>query len=255
MRIGQKLWSREELILAMNLYCKIPFGKLHQRNPDIIHLANLIGRTPGSLAFKLVNFASLDPSLKERGIKGAVNASKLDAEIWNEFYDNWDVLPFESEKLLAAIEHKTIEELNDVDIDQIQLVGKERLQIIKARVNQSFFRKTILASYNYTCCITGISHPELLVAGHISPWGQDEANRMNPRNGIAINALHDKAFETGYLTITSDYKIKISPLLLRKKNEHNEKYFSCYEGKDIILPTKFLPDPAFLNLHNDRLRR
>ena len=63
MKQGQVLWTREELILAINLYCKLPFGKLHQNNPEIKHLAQLIGRSNGSLAYKLVNFASLDPSL------------------------------------------------------------------------------------------------------------------------------------------------------------------------------------------------
>ena len=70
MKEGQKLWTREELILAINLYCKLPFGRLHRNNPAVIHLASLIGRTPSSVAYKLVNFASLDPSLQARGIKG-----------------------------------------------------------------------------------------------------------------------------------------------------------------------------------------
>lgn len=81
MKEGQKLWTRDELILAANLYCKLPFGRLHRLNPDVINLASLIGRTPSSVAFKLVNFASLDPSLKARGIKGASNAGKLDRMI------------------------------------------------------------------------------------------------------------------------------------------------------------------------------
>lgn len=108
MKQGQKLWSREELILAINLYCKLPFGRLHNSNPQVIRLAELIGRTPSSVAYKLVNFASLDPSLKKRGIKGASNASKLDKVIWEEFYNNWNELPYESEKLLAQFENKPI---------------------------------------------------------------------------------------------------------------------------------------------------
>ena len=108
MKTGQKLWTREELLLAINLYCKLPFGRLHSRNPDVIKLADLIGRTPNSVAYKLVNFASLDPSLQARGIKGASNASYLDKEIWNEFYSNWDILPFQSEQLLAKFEGTTI---------------------------------------------------------------------------------------------------------------------------------------------------
>lgn len=86
MKAGQTLWTRDELILAVNLYCKLPFGKMHKSNPEIIRFASLIGRTPSSIALKLGNFASFDPTLKARGIKGASNASKLDKIIWDEFY-------------------------------------------------------------------------------------------------------------------------------------------------------------------------
>ncbi len=252
MKTGQKLWTREELILAINLYCKLPFGRLHSRNPEVITLASLINRTPSSVAYKLVNFASLDPSLKARGIKGAVNASNLDKEIWNEFFNNWDVLPFESEKLLANIKNTTVEKLNHIIESELPKEGKTREQIVRVRVNQSFFRSSILASYNNTCCITGIQQPEFLIAGHIKPWSLDEKNRLNPQNGIAINALHDKAFETGLMTITTDYKIKISSILLKQnKSISTIEFFSRYENKEIILPSRFLPDKEFLKYHND----
>ena len=252
MKEGQKLWTREELILAVNLYCKIPFGRLHRLNPEVINLAALIGRTTSSVAYKLVNFASLDPSLKARGIKGASNASNLDKEIWEEFFNHWDELPFESEKLLAKIEKTTVEKLNHIPETELPKEGKVREQMVKIRVNQSFFRSSILASYNNTCCITGIKQPEFLIAGHIKPWSVDEKNRLNPQNGIAINALHDKAFETGLLTITTDFKVKISPVLLKqKKSKSIEDYFIKYDKKDIILPSRFLPDVEFLKYHSE----
>jgi putative restriction endonuclease len=252
MKEGQKLWTREELILAINLYCKLPFGRLDSRNPEIIYLSKLIGRTANSVAYKLVNFASLDPSLKARGIKGASNASKLDKEIWKEFFNHWDELPFESEKLLAKIENTTVEKLNDIPENELPKEGKTREQLVKVRVNQSFFRSSILASYNNTCCITGIQQREFLIAGHIKPWSIDEKNRLNPQNGIAINALHDKAFEIGLITITTDFKIKVSSILLKqKKSKSIEDYFTKYNNKDIILPSRFLPDTEFLKYHND----
>ena len=240
MKEGQKLWTRDELILAINLYCKLPFGRLHQRNPDVINLANLIGRTPGSVAFKLVNFASLDPSLKARGIKGASNASILDKEIWKEFFNHWDILPYESEKLLAKFEDTTIEKLNHIPEDELPKEGKTRDQIVKVRVNQNFFRSSILASYNNTCCITGIQQTEFLIAGHIKPWSLDEKNRLNPRNGIAINALHDKAFESGLITITPKFIIKVSSILTKqKKNQTIQDFFLRYDNQSIILPSRF----------------
>lgn len=252
MKEGQRLWQREELILAINLYCRTPFGKLDTRNPNVISLAQVINRTPSSVAFKLVNFASLDPSLKARGIKGASNASKLDAEIWKEFFNHWEDLPFESEKLLAKMKKTTIEKLYNIFENELPKEGRMREQLVKVRVNQSFFRSSILASYNNTCCITGIQQPEFLIAGHIKPWSLDEKNRLNPQNGIAINALHDKAFETGLMTITTDYRIKISPILLKqKKSKSIEDYFLKYHNQEIILPSRFLPDTEFLKFHNE----
>lgn len=251
MKQGQRLWSREELILTINLYCKLPFGRLHQSNPEVIKLASLIHRSPGSVAFKLVNFASLDPSLQARGIKGASNSSKFDKEIWKEFFNHLDTLPYESEKLLANFGKTTVEKLHNLVEDELPGYGKEREQIVKVRVNQSFFRSSILASYNNTCCITGINRPELLIAGHIRPWGIDEKNRLNPRNGIAINALHDKAFEAGFLTITPDFKIKISSQILKENDQYTFDFFGKYENKHMTLPSRFLPDVEFLKYHNE----
>lgn len=250
MKEGQRGWTRDELILAINLYCKLPFGKLHSRNSDITRLAEIIGRSANSLAFKLNNFASLDPTLKARGIKGAVNASKLDREIWNEFYNHWDELPFESEKLRARFEDSTVEQLNAISESELPKAGKEREQLIKVRVNQSFFRKAILAAYNNTCCITGIKQPELLIAGHIKPWASDANNRMNPSNGLLMNGLHDKAYETGLITIAPDNTIRISTELKKQiKNNAVKDYFLAYEGKQMIMPSRFLPDAGFLQYH------
>ncbi len=249
MKKGQQLWTRDELILAINLYCKLPFGKIHRGNPDIVELANLLGRTPSSIAYKLVNFASLDPSLQARGIKGADHTSKLDKLIWTEFYSNWDQAAYESELLLNKLKGN-IKPVPNFELDIPETEGREKERLVRTRINQSFFRKTILASYNNTCCVTGINLPELLIAGHIVPWSIDEKNRLNPRNGLAMNGLHDKAFELGLISISPEYKILISPEIKKIKSESKENYFLAYEGQEIILPSKFLPDPEFLAYHN-----
>ena len=138
MKPGQSLWTREELILAINLYCKLPFGKMHKTNAAIIELAALIGRSPSSVALKLGNFASFDPTLKARGIKGAANASKLDKAIWDEFYNNWDEALLQSEELLAQKHHSTIENFNEIEFENLPKDGKEKERIIKTRVPQLF---------------------------------------------------------------------------------------------------------------------
>lgn len=254
MKDGQTLWTRDELILAINLYCKLPFGKMHKGNPEIIKLADLIGRTPSSVSYKLVNFASLDPSLKKRGIKGASNASKLDKEIWNEFYNNWDSALIESEKLLAKANHTTVEKLNDVDLSDIPREGLEKKRLVKTRINQSIFRTIVLATYNHKCCITGIANPELLIASHILPWSKDEKNRMNPMNGLALNGLHDKAFECGLIAFDDDYRLMVSSKLKKDETQSIKKYFIELERQQIALPDKFLPSREFLKIHRERFQ-
>jgi putative restriction endonuclease len=249
-------WAREELIIAFNLYCKIPFGKIHIHNPEIIALAKILGRTPSAVSWKLANLASLDPSLKKRNITGASHGSKMDAEVWGEFNGNWGRLAFESEKLLAQKSGKKVEEGTDIEALDLPKEGKEREAIMKIRVNQGFFRKAVLSAYNFQCCITGLGIPELLNASHIIPWAKDEANRVNLRNGLCLNAIHDRAFDRGFLTITPDFIIKISKSVKQGNiSEAVQDFLLRYDGMEINKPARFLPDSKFLKYHNKNVFR
>lgn len=160
---AKKSWTRSELILAINLYCKTPFGKIHIRNPEIITLAEKLGRTPGSVSYKLANFAAIDESLPR---KGEANVSKLDREVWHEFFENWTEMAYESEKRVMELMQKPV---GNQENEETFPEGKTREILTKSRINQDFFRKMMLASYEGTCCVTGMSVPELLVASHIIP--------------------------------------------------------------------------------------
>ena len=248
MKEGQSLWTREESILAINLYCKIPFGQMHASNKDVRELAALIDRSPSAVARKLGNFASFDPKLRERGVKGLTNSSKLDKLIWQEYMQHWDEAFISGERLLAQKKHSTIEQLNNIDLDNLPQ-GKERESIVKVRVNQTLFRRMVLTNFNNRCCITGLDVPELLVASHILPWSRDQHNRLNPRNGLALNALHDKAFDCGLLTITPDLQIKISQRFYKAKDEPSiRENFIAYDGKLLLESQKFSPDGEFLKV-------
>ncbi len=108
-----------------------------------------------------------------------------------------------------------------------------------------------MASYNEKCCITGISFTSLLVASHIIPWSKNKQERLNPRNGICLNNIHDKAFDKGLITITSDFKVKLSDAILSKRRDYNiQKYFIEYENQPINLPDRFSPSIEFLEYHN-----
>ena len=119
---------------------------------------------------KLANFAHLDPSLQKRNVVGLSHGSKLDIVVWNEFYGNMEELSFESEVLLAEKTGRKVEEVSGIYVLDLPKQGIEREVVVKTRVNQNFFRKTVLAAYGLTCCITGLTVPALLNASHIVPW-------------------------------------------------------------------------------------
>lgn len=243
-------WSREQLIVALNLYYKLGFTNVKYTNPKIIDLANTIGRTPSAIAFKLVNFARLDPELQKRGVKGMSHGSKAEEPVWNEFYGDIERLAEVSEPILASFKKVPLEVSANIDVYDLPREGKEREAIVKQRVNQSFFREMILSLYKNTCCITGINNPQLLIAGHITEWSKDKENRMKPGNGLCLNLLHDKAYEKGLISITPDYEIKVSPILKnQKKNKSIQEYFLNYENKVITVPNKYKPIPDLLEKH------
>lgn len=246
--MAQRAWTREEEIIVFNLYCKIPFKKSSKNHPDVIRIANLIGRSPSSVNMKIGNFGSFDDNLKKQGIVGLSNASKLDAEIFNEFSADWDRLAYESELLISRLSKNE----SDIQVDSIP-EGGEHIVTTKVRVNQGFFRKAVLSSYSSTCCITGICTPQLLIASHIKPWKDSSPNeKTDPRNGVCLNALHDKAFDQGYITITRDYTIRVSNCLKDiYDGETIEQYFGTYQGRQIIMPDKFVPNKSYLEYHND----
>lgn len=258
-------WSRNELIIAMNLYCKLPFGQLDHKTPIIIEVAQRLGRTPSSLAMKLVNLASLDPVLQAHGIQGLRGASKADREIWQEFNTNWEQFGEESEACFQELFENSIQEeyqtfakqqgskLQQIKILKAQPAGSTEVAVtVKARLKQIFFRQTVLGNYNSRCCITGNPIPELLVASHILPWSNYPEHRLNPHNGLCLARTHDAAFDQGLITFDEGYRLIISAYLASflpdKTLEHD---FVAYRGQQMHSPDKFRPNPDFLRIHRE----
>jgi predicted restriction endonuclease len=241
-------WSEGELRLALALYCQLPFGKMHSKNPEVIKLAEKIGRTPSAVAMKLVNFASLDPEIVKSGRAGLGNASQMDRRVWERFQNNWS-----EEVSIAAAQLGTIadEKLEAADEELPMSVDTTRKAEVEVRKKQYLFRRMVMSSYAGVCCMSGLSEPRLLVASHIMPWKQNEQNRLNPKNGLCLSALHDRAFDVGLLTVRPDYSILVSSEISRLRGDKfaQEVLVSCH-GKRITLPEKFHPAAEFLDWHN-----
>ena len=231
----------------------MPFGKLHQHNPDIIALANQIGRTPNAVAMKACNFANLDPALQARGISGLSNHARADVEIWNEFLNNSESLAAEAEEAADRI------------AGAVQLPAPvlrppssptEVERTVRARRVQSFFRSAVLTTYESKCAISGITDPELLTASHIIPWSHSVERRADPRNGLCLNALFDRAFDRGFISLDDDLRVIVARRLTKDLTDARLKCsLDQIDGTMIEIPKRFPPDLEAIRFHRSNIFR
>lgn len=254
-------WTEEQITVVLYEYCRRPFGQFSGKKPFIMELGKLLHRTPGAIVRKVGNLAHFDPQMKARGVGGLEHTGKLDAVVWNRYFGHWDQLAFDAEKLIAAFKEKeletSLEESLSIDLSSLPQ-GKERKQEIKRRINQDFFRKTVLSSYDFKCCITGINNPALIQAIHIVGWSEDEENRTNPQNGLCLNVLFHKAYDENLLGISPDYEIFISDRFwgerLKEVDSGTVNYIRSFDRQKLILPRRFSPDREMLALHFEKYR-
>lgn len=241
-------WTRDQLLIALRLYMRLPFGRLHKSNPEIIAVAAHIGRTPSALAMKACNFANLDPNLEQKGLSGG---SRADAAIWDEFHANPTGLALEAEEAAARFQ------ATDEDAEPIPFVmpsgPTERESIVRVRRVQSFFRAAVLTSYDGRCAISGVAGPEMVIASHIVPWSESEKRRADPTNGLCLNALFDRAFDGLLISVDEAGKVLVSPRL--RERVHGAPLgcdLIAAEGRRLIRPSRFAPDPSALAEHRAR---
>ena len=245
------IWTREETIVAFYVYCIIPFASSSKTNPIIIDYANMIGRSPSALNMKIGNIGRLDPELKKKNIIGLTHGAKMEELVWEEFNKDRENLVFEAEKIIEKLTNKSVENIY-LQPEEVNYSSQDKVKLVKTRINQKFFRSSVLSAYNNTCAITKIKVNEFLVASHIKPWAKDQNNRLNPHNGMCLNSIHDKAFDRGLITIDKDYNIVISNRLKDYySNQFIDDVFRKYEGQKIMIPSKFEPSLEFLEYHND----
>lgn len=257
----RKPWTREELLVLLNLYEKIPFGRFHRTNPVLVDVAARMDRSPSSVAMKLSNLASFDERLAARGVRGLAGASALDRQVWDEFHsDRWTCVP-RSEELLAELYGAPAEARVEVTPTTARVVpgsasrATETVVQAKARRGQEFFSDAVHNAYGGRCAVTGLSVRALLTASHIIPWAKSEAHRLDPQNGIALNALHDRAFDRGLITFDDDLRLVCSTTLtVHHDRSAVSELFAPYEGRPLHVPAEsFGPHPQYLAWHREHV--
>ncbi len=164
----------------------------------------------------------------------------------------------ESGRKVAAVIEKLVETKSPDGLEKhLHLTAKEgrtKLTAVKVRVNQDLFRKMVLANYRSTCCLTGLHIPEVLRASHISPWAEDEKNRLNPENGLCLSSTYDAAFDKHLISFDEDYRLIVSKSIKDHYiDEAAKRWFIDREGQRMSMPVKFRPSQTLLASHREAL--
>ncbi len=195
---------------------------------------------------KMGNLASLDDSLKRSGLR---NASRADREMWTELQADWSATADAIAEANQAIGATTS---NDEESHPASK-GEDVIADTKVRRGQALFRATVLSAYQSRCCITGLADARLLNASHIVPWRDDPNNRLNPRNGLCLSALHDRAFDRGLITFDPDLCLMLSKKLGSSEDRFTRRAFGAYAGQQIEFPEKFAPDLVLMQHHREHI--
>ena len=125
--IKNPLWTREQVILALDLYVKHEGRDPGPSHPDVLEVSALLRqmateaglttyRNPSGVIMKMMNFRSLDPAFTSKGGKGLDGASKLDKAIWAEF----DGKPLELAIAAEEIREGALANMSEDALDDVQ---------------------------------------------------------------------------------------------------------------------------------------
>jgi putative restriction endonuclease len=122
--------------------------------------------------------------------------------------------------------------------------------LTRGRLGQGAFRVLVTDAYERRCAVTGEKTLPVLEAAHIKPYALKGPHWV--RNGILLRSDLHKLFDLGYVTVTPDLRLAVSPRL--KAEWQNGREYYAYHGS----PLRFQPaDPAsrpgreFLMWHNE----
>ncbi|MBC08469.1 HNH endonuclease [Thalassospira sp.] len=260
-----KNWTDDQRYAALSLYFELEFGQFDQRNKKVIALSQVIGRSPSAVAFKLGNYANLDPTLDRKGFS---NVSKADRELIERFHRSPERVVAEMARAIERCKLAASIDINRVGASDHNIGMEEAAAAfdvsgrkttataeVTVRRGQSFFRDAVLTGYKNRCCVCGLSLTKMLEAAHIIDHSasDQEIHRLRPDNGLSLCRNHHRAFDCGCWTLDENYRVEIDHRMhsLVKHDQRVEEVLTCFDGKDIFQPFRYLPSKEYIAWHRE----
>jgi putative restriction endonuclease len=126
---------------------------------------------------------------------------------------------------------------------------------VRRRLHQPVFRQRVLAAYDSQCALCRLRHPELLDAAHIKE--DSEGGEPIVPNGVAMCAIHHRAFDHHVIGIRPDYVVEVRPDVLAEEDGPTLRHgLQGLHLEQIAIPrqTAARPDQALLGERFERFR-
>jgi putative restriction endonuclease len=125
--------------------------------------------------------------------------------------------------------------------------------LVKRRLGQGAFRVLVTDNFERRCAVTGEKTLPVLQAAHILPVKKGGQHR--PDNGLLLRSDLHTLFDLGYVTVTPDYKLAVSPALRHEWS--NGRVYYDMQDRTIRLPTLSSDHPSreFLEWHRETVFR
>lgn len=167
--------------------------------------------------------------------------------------------PANVERLLVEVQHDALpEEFQEFPEEEVflPLDADERiweLSLKAKREGQGTFRTRLLEAYRHQCAITGEHTEPVLDAAHIQPYLGPRSN--HPKNGLLLTKELHTLFDLGYVTVTPEYEVRVSPRL-RAEWDNGHRYYPHDGQRLVVLPGEAeRPSPQVLAWHNEKVFR
>lgn len=231
-------WTRDELVLALDVFLRIDSEHILKSAPEILELSALLNamsihppekrfppfRDPDGVRRRISYFAQIAAGEEIAGHEPYL-------EVWKAFAGEPAALRDEVNRIRAAsrigdgrgarargVSNEELENAAEAAVlRDPDLRATEKEQLVRARRGQGRFRENVS---DRECRVTGIRSENYLIASHVKPW-RDATNeeRLDGDNGLLLAPHVDFLFDRGFISFSDEGDLIVSPAADREVME------------------------------------
>jgi putative restriction endonuclease len=122
--------------------------------------------------------------------------------------------------------------------------------LVKPRLGQGGFRIAVMDAYERACAVTTEHSLPALEAAHIRPYAEEGGHEVS--NGLLLRSDIHRLFDCGYVTVTPDYRFRVSERL--RDDYANGKTYYALQDRRIVTPSNpgYIPAREALAWHAEQ---